>query len=97
MWVLGGQQCKSQENLPSGYTDWHQICYTFGAIIIGAYLNGKTLEGSTDKTIIITVQKTDSKKEEGVILYSNVFNTTIVNTKSNTNNIILIRGHSSVT
>ena len=26
--VLGGQKCKSQENLPSGRTDWHQICYT---------------------------------------------------------------------
>ena len=26
--VLGGQKCKSQENLPSGCTDWHQICYT---------------------------------------------------------------------
>ena len=27
MGVLGGQKCKSQENLPSGCTDWHQICY----------------------------------------------------------------------
>ena len=26
--VLGGQKCKSQENLPSGWTDWHQIWYT---------------------------------------------------------------------
>ena len=26
--VLGGQKYKSQENLPSGCTDWHQICYT---------------------------------------------------------------------
>ena len=26
--VLGGQKCKSQENLPSGCTDWQQICYT---------------------------------------------------------------------
>ena len=26
--VLEGQKCKSQENLPSGCTDWHQICYT---------------------------------------------------------------------
>ena len=26
---MGGfQKCKSQENLPSGCTDWHQICYT---------------------------------------------------------------------
>ena len=25
--VLRGQKCKSQENLPSGCTDWHQICY----------------------------------------------------------------------
>ena len=23
-----GSKCKSQENLPSGCTDWHQICYT---------------------------------------------------------------------
>ena len=43
-------------------------------MIIGDYLNGKTLDGSTDK------------KEEVVILYSNIFYTTIVNTKSNTNN-----------
>ena len=28
MGVLGGQKCKSHENLPSGCTDWHQICYT---------------------------------------------------------------------
>ena len=28
MGVLGGKKCKSQENLPSGCTDWHQICYT---------------------------------------------------------------------
>ena len=26
--VLGGQKCKSQENLQGGCTDWHQICYT---------------------------------------------------------------------
>ena len=25
---LGGQKCKSLENLPNGWTDWHQICYT---------------------------------------------------------------------
>ena len=61
-------------------------------MIVGAYLNGKTLEGSIDNTITRKVQKADSKKEEGVILYSNLFNTTIVNTKYNTNNIILIIG-----
>ena len=26
--VLGGQKYKSQENIPSGCTDWHQMCYT---------------------------------------------------------------------
>ena len=25
---LGGQKCKSLENLPNGWTDWHQIWYT---------------------------------------------------------------------
>ena len=25
---LGGQKCKSLENLPNGRTDWHQIWYT---------------------------------------------------------------------
>ena len=25
---LGGQKCKSLENLPNGWTDWHQISYT---------------------------------------------------------------------
>ena len=25
---LGGQQCKSLENLPNGWTDWHHIWYT---------------------------------------------------------------------
>ena len=46
----------------------------------------KMLEGSTENTTIRMVQKADSKKEVVVILYSNVFNTTIVNTKFNTNN-----------
>ena len=26
---LGGQKCKSLENLPNGWTDWHQMWYTF--------------------------------------------------------------------
>ena len=25
---LGGQKCKSRENLPNGWTDWHQNWYT---------------------------------------------------------------------
>ena len=25
---LGGQKCKSLENLPNGWNDWHQIWYT---------------------------------------------------------------------
>ena len=25
---LGGKKCKSLENLPNGWTDWHQIWYT---------------------------------------------------------------------
>ena len=25
---LGGQKCKSLENLPNGWTDWHHIWYT---------------------------------------------------------------------
>ena len=25
---LGSQKCKSLENLPNGWTDWHQIYYT---------------------------------------------------------------------
>ena len=25
---LGGQKCKSLENLPNGWTDWHQMWYT---------------------------------------------------------------------
>ena len=28
VWGLGGQKCKSLENLPNGWTDWHQIWYT---------------------------------------------------------------------
>ena len=27
MGSLGGQKCKSLENLPNGWTDWHQIWY----------------------------------------------------------------------
>ena len=27
-WGFRGSKCKSQENLPSGCTDWHQFCYT---------------------------------------------------------------------
>ena len=37
---LGGQKCKSLENLPNGWTDWHQIWYTSA----DSYGNGHRLK-----------------------------------------------------
>ena len=37
---IGGQKCKSLENLPNGWTDWHQIWYTSAA----SYGNGHRLK-----------------------------------------------------
>ena len=37
---LGGQKCKSLENLPNGWTDWHQIWY----MSADSYGNGHRLK-----------------------------------------------------
>ena len=44
---LGGQKCKGLENLPNGWTDWHQIWYTSA----DSYGNGHRLKtNSPSKT-----------------------------------------------
>ena len=46
---LGGQKCKSLENLPNGWTDWHQIWYTSADSSRNGHRLKKTISPSIPK------------------------------------------------